>query len=262
MSTPTSQEPTAGEARSGPAQIVNPKRAAATGVPHGDSENSERTPVRAPDMLPPTHSSDSGPCRGRRGTVDSKNQCSVFDRRDRLCWYGELLARYLERTDRRVYALVRGADDHHASALRCSERCGALFGPANPYADRVVTFAAMSRRPGLGRGRSGPDCLRRRSARDRAQRGVRVVRARAGVGLPPAVNLDGTRRGRGRGFAERCRRAAVVLAVASRTSRPPIVAGEHARRFSEDELDVGQSLSERATSSPVRGGQCSIARSV
>ncbi len=45
----------------------------------------------------------------------------------------ELLARYLERTDRRVYALVRGADDREAAA-RMERTLLCLFGPDHPYA--------------------------------------------------------------------------------------------------------------------------------
>jgi nucleoside-diphosphate-sugar epimerase len=61
----------------------------------------------------------------------------------------ELLARYLERTDRRVYALVRGADDHEVQA-RMQRTLLGLFGPASPYADRVVAVRGDVTRPGLG----------------------------------------------------------------------------------------------------------------
>ena len=49
----------------------------------------------------------------------------------------ELLARYLERTDRRVYALVRGADDREVAA-RMERTLECLFGTDHPYAERVV----------------------------------------------------------------------------------------------------------------------------
>ena len=59
------------------------------------------------------------------------------------------MARYLERTDRRVYALVRGADDRDAEARMRRTLLG-LFGPANPYAGRVVAVRGDITRAGLG----------------------------------------------------------------------------------------------------------------
>src|SRR5438132_9205470 len=60
----------------------------------------------------------------------------------------ELLARYLERTDRRVYALVRGADDH-AVAARVARTLRFLFGEDHAYGDRVIPIRGDMTRPGL-----------------------------------------------------------------------------------------------------------------
>src|SRR5438309_8886249 len=61
----------------------------------------------------------------------------------------ELLARYLERTDRRVYVLVRGANDR-AVAKRVDRTLRSLFGPDHPHAERVVAIRGDVTRPGLG----------------------------------------------------------------------------------------------------------------
>src|SRR5438132_9402163 len=60
----------------------------------------------------------------------------------------ELLARYLERTNRRVYALVRGADDQ-AVAARLARTLRFLFGGDHAYADRVIAVRGDITRPGL-----------------------------------------------------------------------------------------------------------------
>jgi thioester reductase-like protein len=110
----------------------------------------------------------------------------------------ELLTRYLERTDRCVYALVRGADDREVEA-RMERTLVGLFGPANPYAGRVVAVRGDVTRPGLGIS-GGLDWL--------ADRVSEIVHGAASVSFEldlqtaRAVNLDGTRRVLE--FAERC----------------------------------------------------------
>src|ERR1700676_761489 len=60
----------------------------------------------------------------------------------------ELLARFLEHTDRRVYVLVRGADDHEVAA-RVERTLGSLFGAEHSYAGRVVPVRGDITRDGL-----------------------------------------------------------------------------------------------------------------
>jgi thioester reductase-like protein len=144
----------------------------------------------------------------------------------------ELLARYLERTDRRIYALVRGASEREVAA-RLKRTLLCLFGADHPYAERVVVVRGDITRPGLGLG----------SKRDQlAERVSEIVHGAASVsfqlGLEDLrqINVEGTRRVLE--FAERAdargglRRFSYISTA--------YVAGEHAGCFSEDELDVGQ----------------------
>jgi len=144
----------------------------------------------------------------------------------------ELLARYLERTDRRVYALVRGADDHEVAA-RVQRTLHSLFGADHRYAERVIAVRGDITRPGLGL----------RGERDRLAEGVsEVVHGAASVsfelGLETsrAINVEGTRRMLE--FAERCHDRGGLRRLSYISTA--YVAGEHTGCFSEDELDVGQ----------------------
>jgi thioester reductase-like protein len=144
----------------------------------------------------------------------------------------ELLARYLERTDRLVYALVRGANQREVTD-RVKQTLLCLFGADHPYARRVVAVCGDITRPGLGLG----------GRRDQlAERVSEVVHGAASVsfelGLEDLrkINVEGTRHVLE--FAERAdargglRRFSYISTA--------YVAGEHAGCFSEDELDVGQ----------------------
>jgi thioester reductase-like protein len=144
----------------------------------------------------------------------------------------ELLARYLEHTDRRVYALVRGADDREADA-RLQRTLHGLFGPAHPYSRRVVALGGDLTRPGMGLA-PGLDQL--------AERICDVVHCAAEVSfeLPleqaRAINVDGTRRVLE--FAERCQAKGMLRRMSYVSTA--YVAGEHTGCFSEDDLDRGQ----------------------
>lgn len=144
----------------------------------------------------------------------------------------ELLARYLERTDRRVYALVRGADDDEVAA-RVRRTLLSLFGADHPYAERVVAVRGDITRPGLGL-RGERDGL--------AERVNEIVHSAASVsfelGLEAsrAINVEGTRRVLD--FAERCHARGGLRRLSYISTA--YVAGEHSGCFSEDELDVGQ----------------------
>jgi thioester reductase-like protein len=164
----------------------------------------------------------------------------------------ELLARYLERTDRRVYALVRGADDHDVQA-RMQRTLLGLFGPAHQYIDRVVAVRGDVTRPGLGVP-GGLDWL--------AGEISEIVHSAASVSFElelhaaRAINLDGTRRVLE--FAERCQARGGLRRVSYISTA--FVAGEHDGCFSEDELDVGQRFRNTYEQSKFEA-ECLIARS-
>ncbi len=144
----------------------------------------------------------------------------------------ELLARYLEHTDRRVYALVRGANERDVTArVQHTLRC--LFGADHPYARRVVAVRGDITHTGLGLG----------SKRDQlAERVSEVVHGAASVsfelGLEDLrqINVEGTRRVLE--FAERCQARGGLRRFSYISTA--YVAGQHVGCFSEDELDVGQ----------------------
>ncbi len=146
----------------------------------------------------------------------------------------ELLVRYLEHTDRRVYALVRAADDREAQA-RIARTLSCLFGPAHPYGDRVVAVRGDLTHPGLGV-RGGLDPLAERISE--IVHGAASVSFTLGLQAARTINVDGTRRMLD--LAERClargglRRFSYISTA--------YVAGEHVGPFSEDDLDVGQTF--------------------
>jgi long-chain acyl-CoA synthetase len=164
----------------------------------------------------------------------------------------ELLSRYLERTDRRVYALVRGADDREVEA-RMERTLLSLFGPANPYAARVVAVRGDVTHPGLGIA-GGLDWL--------AARVSEIVHGAASVSFEldlqsaRAVNLDGTQRVLE--LAERCHARGTLRRVSYISTA--FVAGEHDGCFSEDDLDVGQRFRNSYEQSKFEA-ECLIARS-
>jgi thioester reductase-like protein len=145
----------------------------------------------------------------------------------------ELLARYLERTDRPLYVLVRGTNER-AAATRVERTLACLFGFGHPYAGRVTTVRGDVTRTGLGL-RRGRGAL--------AERVNEVVHSAASVSFDQqldaarAINVDGTRRMLE--FAERCRRRGSGLRRFSYVSTA-YVAGRHSGCFSEDDLNRGQ----------------------
>jgi thioester reductase-like protein len=145
----------------------------------------------------------------------------------------ELMARYLERTDRHIYALVRAADQRSAAA-RVQSRLRSLFGAHHPHAERVTAVRGDITSAGLGL-----------SDRERlVERVTEIVHGAASVSFElelkaaRAINVQGT--GRMLEFAERCQ-ARGGLRRFSYVSTA-YVAGEHAGRFNEDDLDLGQSF--------------------
>jgi thioester reductase-like protein len=144
----------------------------------------------------------------------------------------ELLVAYLERTDRRIYALVRGASERDAAA-RIERTLRGLFGAGHPYGERVAAVRGDLTRTRLGLGRRG-EAL--------AERVSEIVHGAASVSfgndLPTAraTNLEGTRRVLE--FAERSQERGGLRRFTYISTA--FVAGEHAGCFSEDDLDVGQ----------------------
>jgi long-chain acyl-CoA synthetase len=132
----------------------------------------------------------------------------------------ELLRRYLERGQRRVYALVRAADDSAAAARL-------------PEHSRLTAVAGDIERPGLG--------LSPAAAGRLAGQVSTVVHCAASVSfeLPLAesrrVNVDGTLRVAE--LAARCQALERLSYVST-----AYVAGEPGGLFREDQLDVGQSF--------------------
>ena len=146
----------------------------------------------------------------------------------------ELLARYLERSDRRVIAPVRAADDR-AAADRVDGVLRGLFGAtAGRYAERVEPVAADLTAPDLGLSRQ---------RLEQVTEGVdHIIHSAASVSfsLPldeaRAINVEGTKRmlelaelAREQGGLERYCHVSTAY-----------VSGTHTGRFGEDELDVGQ----------------------
>jgi thioester reductase-like protein len=148
----------------------------------------------------------------------------------------ELLARYLERTDRTVYALVRARDDGEAHArLRAAART--VVPDADRYAQRLVAVRGDVAQPGLGLPRATRDLL--------AHEVAEIVHAAASVQftLPleeaRAINVAGTRRLLA--LAERCAARGDGLRRFAHVSTA-YVAGDCAGAFGEDELVCGQAF--------------------
>lgn len=145
----------------------------------------------------------------------------------------ELLARYLERTDRHVYALVRPTDDAEP-AERLRGVIEEMIGEPAAYGDRWTAVAGDAEVPGLG--------LESDRRRELAAEVGDVVHCAASVSfvLPleesRRINVAGTRQVLK--FAELCSEQGGLRKLAYVSTA--YVAGDHRGRFGEDELDVGQ----------------------
>ncbi len=145
----------------------------------------------------------------------------------------EILARYLERTDRIVYAAVRARDRAEADArLRSAVQC--MCGRGDAFADRLHAVPADIERPHLGL--SDPE------REQIAEHVSDIVHSAASVSftLPldrsREINVQGTRRVLE--LAELCRRRGGIRRYAHISTA--YVAGTHRGEFTEDQLDVGQ----------------------
>jgi len=145
----------------------------------------------------------------------------------------ELLARYLERTERTVYALVRAADDAEAQARLRAAVARVVDAPGR-FDHRLLAIRGDVALPGLGISRSRRLAL--------AESVTEIVHSAASVSftLPleeaREINVEGTRRMLE--LAELCtahgslRRFAYVSTA--------YVAGDATGTFGEDDHDVGQ----------------------
>ncbi len=145
----------------------------------------------------------------------------------------ELLARYLERTDRHVYTLVRAADaDKAKERLRSTLRT--LLGRSDIHTGRVTAVAGDIEREGLG--------LEGELRERLAERVSDIVHAAASIsfslplGQSRQINVDGTRRLLE--FAESCRDRGGLRRFSYVSTA--YVAGTHSGEFREDQLEVGQ----------------------
>jgi thioester reductase-like protein len=145
----------------------------------------------------------------------------------------ELLARYVQLTDRTIYVLIRADDARHAAErLRETLRCA--LGSAEPHLQRVRALAGDITHDGLG--------LDPQHALEAAGEISEIVHGAASVSfdlaLEPAraINVHGTRRMLE--FAELCRAEGGLRRFTYISTA--YVAGTHRGAFGEDDLDVGQ----------------------
>ena len=146
----------------------------------------------------------------------------------------EVLARYLERSDRDIFALVRARDDEDARE-RIDGVMANLFGlRARRYSDRVRAVAGELTEPGLGLGE--------RRSRALAGEVSTIVHSAASVSfaLPldeaREINLEGSRRMLD--FAELASENGGLERYGHVSTA--YVAGTYDGRFSEADLDLGQ----------------------
>jgi long-chain acyl-CoA synthetase len=146
----------------------------------------------------------------------------------------ELLARYLENTDRTIYALIRARDQEQADErLRGAART--VVPDADRHSARLVAVRGDVTTPGLGLDDERRELL--------AEEVTEVVHSAASVSfnLPldqaRSINRDGTLRILD--FAELCAARGRGLDRLAHVSTA-YVAGTHRGAFSEDDLDRGQ----------------------
>lgn len=145
----------------------------------------------------------------------------------------EILARFLERSDRRIQVLVRAGGEEEA-AERLRSTAGSLFERPDAYAERLVAVPGDVEAEGLGLDTEGRERL--------AARVTDIIHCAASVSfaLPleesREINVAGTRRLLELGALCRDRGGLRQFSYVSTA----YVAGTHAGEFREDQLDVGQ----------------------
>ena len=145
----------------------------------------------------------------------------------------ELLARYLEHTDRQMYALVRAANTREAAA-RIERTLRALFGAGHPHSGRVVALPGDITRPHLG--------LRAKQRDQLAERVSEIAHSAASVSFTLSLQESRTINVGGTQHVLELARLCHARGGLRRLSHvsTAYVAGEHRGRFNEDDLDVGQ----------------------
>lgn len=145
----------------------------------------------------------------------------------------EILARYLERTDRPVIAPVRARDeDEAATRLRATVKC--LCGDENAYSDRLTALPADMEQPDLG--------LDPETRESVAEQVTDIVHSAASVSFTLSlersreINVEGTRRMLE--LADLCMSRGGLEHFSYISTA--YVAGTHKGEFGEDQLDVGQ----------------------
>jgi long-chain acyl-CoA synthetase len=145
-----------------------------------------------------------------------------------------LLARIVERGDRRVFALIRAKDDD-AAAARLRTSLASVVADPDAAAEQVVAVAGDLTEPALGLGPARRDEL--------AESVTHVLHSAASVSFAMpldqarAINVEGTRRVLD--FAGLCAGRGGGLRRYSHVSTA-YVAGTHRGVFREQDLDVGQ----------------------
>ncbi len=147
---------------------------------------------------------------------------------------GELLARYLEGTDRRIYALVRAPSERQAGA-RIRQALRDRFGSGHPHENRVIAVRGDITHRDLGLPRRRLSTLSGQVSE--IVHGAASVSFELGLEETRAINVAGSQRVLE--FAERCQRAPGGLRRFVYISTA-YVAGEHVGGFNEDDLEVGQ----------------------
>ena len=147
----------------------------------------------------------------------------------------ELLARYLENTDRPVYALMRGRDDDDA-AERLLKAARTVVPDADRHRHRLVAVRGDAKRPRLGIDAAQFDRV--------ADEVTEIVHAAASVSFTQAlddarlINVEGTRHVLD--LAERCAERGGLRRLAHVSTA--YVAGTHHGTFYEHDLERGQSF--------------------
>jgi thioester reductase-like protein len=147
----------------------------------------------------------------------------------------EILARYLDRTDERVFVAVRAHDDDEAEA-RVGKALECMLGDERAHRERVVAVRADIESPGLGLSDAAQEAL--------AREVTAIVHCAASVSFSLAleqsrrVNVDGTRNVLR--LAELCARHGGLERLSYISTA--YVAGAHAGSFGEDDVDIGQSF--------------------
>jgi long-chain acyl-CoA synthetase len=145
----------------------------------------------------------------------------------------ELLARYLQRTDRNVLALVR-ARDRDQARTRIDKVLHLLFGNTDVDRDRVIAIPGDVERDGLGLAAADTDRIV--SCASEIVHCAATVSFVTGLAQSRRINVEGTRHVLG--VAEQCAGNGVLRRLTHVSTA--YVAGTHGGAFGEDDLWVGQ----------------------